>query len=170
MECTRLKPRDHPQRDTWQWTTYIQCTVTKMVRTVCRPWIDVQVGQTKRGVRSTAPPTSHQNRICFYGACCHGFPCCNAALFLNRLVHQELSFSGRQNTDMQICVYTKLPSLSANPKTDTHCSASAILNLSLKVTFNEEEHCWKDHVKAQRYSKHGRCQWFCAYRNDEGQI
>lgn len=49
----------------------------------------VQVEQTKQGVRSPPPP--HQKRICIYGALPR-LPLGNAALFLKRQGHRELSF------------------------------------------------------------------------------
>lgn len=80
----------------------IQCTATTRVSKT------LQVNQKlcgwsrqSRVVRSSCTQTE---RVCFYGALPR-LPLSNAALFLNGLGHQELWFSGRQNTS--ICAYTK---------------------------------------------------------------
>lgn len=71
----------------------------------------VQVEQTERGVCSPLPPPRHK-RICIYGVLPR-LPLGNAALFLNRQGHQQLSFSGRQHicactiTHAHLDVYTK---------------------------------------------------------------
>lgn len=69
---------------------------TKMSHLCIAEQTAAQVEQTKQGVRSPLPPPQ-QKRVCIYGALPR-LPLGNAALFLKRQGHRELSFSGRQHT------------------------------------------------------------------------